>query len=452
MTKTVAVRGPDPRMVLGALVAAAAVSQWGIGVVNAGNDDAVLFGNQAIMSGGALTATVDDGSATWFNVAGLASVARDSVDVSGSLYQLRIGQTGGLLRSAAGQTTDANFVDFAVVPNALTTVRRLERNVVFGLGVFAPALSSHSDRLRLEENSGGGTSDWRLSLQDDVQSYLGSLALGFRIAPNLRFGAAIYGRYDRAGGYLEFLGAAEDEAMTTTFGIALANHFDTQRVSLALGAGIQWEPVPGLSIGVALQTPYVSLGSLAAELDASLIADPDAIVFEPDSAADASLRPEISLGAPARLRIGFALRGRRFVVALDADVQHALNNGVGVDRGWIAGARIGIRGKLDESISLGGGLFSDLSAARGAYEFGRTRAHYLGGSFGLELRSRHGLGVGESAGSIVFVQTFGVRYAYGLGRIGGLRFDLANDEAIESIAVRTSIHEVGLHVGSGVYF
>jgi hypothetical protein len=61
---------------------------------------------------------------------------------------------------------------------------------------------------------------------------------------------------------------------------------------------------------------------------------------------------------------------------------------------------------------------------------------------------------GEQAPTIVFSQTFALRYALGIGTIGGLRFDttrMAGDE-VSIQGTRTTVHELALHVGSGLDF
>jgi hypothetical protein len=61
---------------------------------------------------------------------------------------------------------------------------------------------------------------------------------------------------------------------------------------------------------------------------------------------------------------------------------------------------------------------------------------------------------GEQAPTIVFSQTFALRYALGIGTIGGLRFDTTQPGATDvSInATRTTVHELALYVGSGLDF
>src|SRR5512139_2442862 len=56
----------------------------------AGNDNEFIVGNRAAMLGGTGLATVDDGSATWYNPAGLVHAQSTHVDVSASVYALRL--------------------------------------------------------------------------------------------------------------------------------------------------------------------------------------------------------------------------------------------------------------------------------------------------------------------------------------------------------------------------
>lgn len=418
---------------------------------HAGNDDALLLGNAAILSGGALTASVSDGSATWYNPAGLALVTRDSVDVSGSAYQLQFGSTPVLLESATGVSTPGNYTDFVVVPSALTMARRLAPDLVLGIGIFVPIMRAHDEQLALTENLPDGRADWSLVLRDNRQVYAVHLSLGVAITPTLRVGIGLFGNYDQDISSIHLFGIVTDPGGMITEGLAVSAYRWHRTLSLGLAAGVQWEPVPGLTLGVAIQSPQFSLGTLYTNAIGSLAASSSGIAGAPTIEGD--LVPSFEIAAPARLRFGAALALGPALVSLDGDIQHELTNpAVGVDRRTTFGVRVGARVRIDESISLGGGLFSDFSADRGPYVYGRTRAQYLGASIGLEIRSRHRLGEGESAGTIDFIQTFGVRYAYGEGRIGALRFDLRGETGLSVIASPTSIHETALHIGSGVYF
>lgn len=418
----------------------------------AGNDDAVLLGNAAILSGGALTASVSDGSATWYNPAGLASVTRDSVDVSASAYSLQFGSTPALLLSATGARTPGDYVDFVVVPSALTMARRLAPDLVLGIGIYVPTMRAHDEQVQLDESLPDGTANWDLVLRDNRQVYAVNLCLGVALSPTLRVGFGLFGNYDQDIASVHLFGTITDPDGTLSQGLALSAYRWFRTLALGLSVGLQWTPVRGLSFGVSVASPSFSLGTLYTNATGTLAVGPSGIFAEP--VIEGGLRPSFEIASPARVRFGVALTLGPALLSFDGDVQHDLSNpAVGVDRRTIGGVRIGARVRVDDTVTLGGGVFSDFSAARGPYDYARTRANFLGASLGLELRSRHRLGEGESAPSIEFIQTFGVRYAYGEGRIGALRFDLYDaDQGVAVVGSPTSVHETALHIGSGVYF
>jgi long-subunit fatty acid transport protein len=103
----------------------------------AGNDDEVLLGNDAALTSGAVTATTADGSAVWYNPAGIARADVSTLDVSGSAFVLRSYDIPELLASDGGEASDGSFVEFVTVPSALTFVRPVADDLHVGLGVFA---------------------------------------------------------------------------------------------------------------------------------------------------------------------------------------------------------------------------------------------------------------------------------------------------------------------------
>lgn len=100
----------------------------------AGNDDELLAGNQAAMMGGAVSAFVRDSSAIWYDPAGLGGIARDQVDVSGTVYTLRFYRVPGFIESTSGASDDAHVGEFVSIPTQIAYVRALPPGLVLGLG------------------------------------------------------------------------------------------------------------------------------------------------------------------------------------------------------------------------------------------------------------------------------------------------------------------------------
>ncbi len=419
----------------------------------AGNDDGVLLGNEAAMTGGAVTAVVNDGSAAWYNPAGIAAVQRDTLDLSGSATMLRIADTPALLQSSRGLRASGGYYELLGIPSAVTMVRRLESNLALGLGIFVPQLTSHTDRVSLEEPSADSIARFQLTQQESNQEYYGSVSLGISLASNLRLGFALFGTYRQFALTTQFFGGSERMGESiAAFGVAGLTSI--QSVSLELGVGLQWELAPGWNIGISARSPGLLLGSLFRSTNTSFASSSHGLEFIPTD--DGGLEPRADIVAPARFRFGLARRFAEGWIGVDTDFQHELSRPeIGIERRWTGGVRIGGRYEVNPQISIGAGLFTDLDATRHIVGLGETRLDFFGGTLGLELRNPHLLAGSESASDIVFVNTFALRYAAGTGLIGGLRFDTTHSErvgTVEVIPVATTVHEISLHLGSALHF
>jgi hypothetical protein len=415
--------------------------------VRAGNEEGVLIGNEAAISGGAVTAIVEDGSAGWYNPAGVAQVTRNQVDVSGSATQLRLASTPQLLQSASGRSVDGGYYELNGIPSSVTIARRLEPALVLSLGVFVPSLVGHTDRVRLSERDAlGNATEWQLVQQENTQSYYAGLTLGVVMAPNFRVGFTIYGLYRQTTIVSQFFGGSNG-----LFINGVSSLLNRQSAGVEIGGGFQWEIIPGLHLGFAVRSPALQLGSLYRNTETLLSAGSGGINFEPTDSS--GLTPRAEVVTPTRFRLGLAWRFDKGWVGIDGDLSHELIlPEFGIDRPWVANVRVGGRYNIDPNIALGGGLFTDLSSVRAVRTYGETSVDYYGFAFGVELQTPHVLGPGEQAESLVFSQTFAFRYAYGQGTIGGLRFDTSRPQAEEVIDTQTSVHELSIYLGSALYF
>ncbi len=418
----------------------------------AGNDDGVLVGNDAAMSGGAVGALTDDGSATWYNPAGVAAVDRDSLDVSGSASMLRLASAGDLLSSATGRGADGGYYELLGIPSEVTLVRRLDPRTNLGLGVFVPQVTNHTDRVTLRDPLGDSVANWQLTQQESSSTYHAGITLAATVTPTLRLGATVFGTYRSFALTNQFFGGIDSGSGTdSVFGTASLT--SSQSVSLEVSAGLQWQPIEGLSLGVTVRSPGVVVGSAYHVTGSALAAGPGGISFAPTE--DSGLSPNFDVITPTRFRLAIAHTWERGWISLDVDAQHALDSpALGVRREWIGGVRVGARVQVDPTLALGTGLFTDLDPTRAIDAYGATRIDFFGGTLGMEFRTPHRLGEGESAPDLVFVNTVAARYALGTGQIGGLRFDAAapmgGSTSVQPVA--TTVHELSLHLGSALFF
>lgn len=459
-------------LAIGAAIAICATPSHG----RAGNDDGVILGNEAAMTAAAGEAVVEDGSAIWYNPAGLGNIDRGSIDLSGSAMMLRFAETPGLVQGPR-ISADGSYYEFLGIPSATTAVRQIGEGASLGLGVFVPSLASHTDRINLEDVGPNDTVRLQWMQQESSQTYFGGLAFGFRVSSNLRFGFVLFGSYEEFGLTTQLAFGREDRLGVTDFAMTQGALTSTQAISVDLGFGFQWELSPDVHLGIAMRSPGVLVGSQLRNTSNALVLcsetamtcpavgttpegttvaqiGSDSIRYPFDASESSELEPRFDLYRPARLRVSLAHTWDGGWIGIAADGQHALRiPTLGVDRDWVGNIRIGARGRIDDNISLGIGGFTDFDPTRSIRKYGDTRIDFFGGTLGFEVRNPHELGANESTSDLVFISTFALRYAVGVGQIGGPGY---NDETpspwAQTVPVDTTIHEVSLHVGSALYF
>jgi hypothetical protein len=433
---------------------AALVLAVGAPRAHAGNGDGVLLGNEAAMTGGAVRATVRDGSAVWYNPAGLASIDRDAVDVSGNAVQARIAEEPGLISSTTGERNDGGYLEVVSIPSAATLSRRIERDVTLALGIFAPRYEAHETRTGLDAQSGAASARWTLSSAQTRQTYHAGGALGLRISDQLRLGISLFGVYRDSYDSFQTAGVFElptgDTHLLARGGIRRIRSFGAE-----LGLGIQWEPHPGVVIALTGRSPGLELATqirvTTTDVDATLRGDElDELSFLPVDRE--SLAPGLAVLTPGHIAFALAHRFDRGWVALELDVQPPFDIEGVLERRLVYNVRVGGRYEVDDRIGIGFGAFTDHSEGLPIDQLGQTRVDFYGLAAGLEYRTPHRLGPEEGSRTLVFSTTFAVRYAFGVGEVAGLRFDPTRGTEPDTVALRTTIHEASLHIGSALYF
>ncbi|MCZ7679942.1 MAG: hypothetical protein M5U28_14745 [Sandaracinaceae bacterium] len=201
---------------------------------------------------------------------------------------------------------------------------------------------------------------------------------------------------------------------------------------------------PGLELATQIR-------STTTEVEAT-ISDtvPDVLDFIPEDRE--AIAPGLAVLTPGRFALALAHRFERGWVAAELDVQPPLELDPVVRRRLVWNVRVGCQYRIDDQVRIGFGAFTDHSEGQPIEELGQTRVDFYGVTSGFEFRTPHALGAAEQGRSLVFATTFAVRYAYGAGEVGGLRFDPTRGTHRDTVSVATNIHEVSLHIGSALYF
>ena len=421
----------------------------------AGNDDEVTIGNQAAMAAGAVTATGSDGASAWYNPAGIAAVSENTVDVSGSAFAIRHYRMPGFLSASTGEWENANTTELVSIPSAISLVRRVSDRVNVGLGVFVPRTSDIRVRELLFTDT--PASAWILDLAAASQSYHAGATIGVRAHDTVRIGVTLGGIYNTQSARAEFYGGViAPDGTTGVFGGTVDISAWTVGVEAALG--LQWDPTDALSLGVSVRSPsldiYSSVTTNLVETFAVAggMTSPD-IRLVPTTVEESGV--DFASLSPPRIRASIAWRSPRGWLALDGDVQPGWTDETfGVDREPVVNVRVGGIFRVAEGLSLGAGFFTDRASDPDPVDIADTRADFYGGTLGVTFDNVHALAEEEEADRIVFSSTVAIRYAYGSGEAGDLyvNYDPGATDVVEPWIGDLEVHEVGLHIGSALYF
>ena len=138
------------------------------------------------MTGGAITATITAGAAGFYNPAGVAGGASNSVDVGANAYGLRLYQVDQLVVGPMGEHQGERVIDWVIAPTLLSYVRKLSRRWNAAFGLFVPKTSDFALQTRLDTVEGGR---WLVTRAERHNEYYAGGTAALRVAPALRLWA-----------------------------------------------------------------------------------------------------------------------------------------------------------------------------------------------------------------------------------------------------------------------
>lgn len=435
---------------------------------SAGNRQPFFLGNDAAMTGGALTAVTDDAAAAWYNPAGLGAIGRAKIDVSASAFVLRVRTLPGVLKTdlpSSVESADLSSTKLLSVPSALVYARNVGGGVTLAFGVFVPYQEAADARttLRTEDVTRVGepfTYDQHLDFSMKSSEYHLGFAAGWQVAPTLRLGASLVGIYASLSQSVRFwvdLEAPGKDASARA--VALREQGDD--VSGLGGYGVvslQWELAPGWLLGAVVRTPGLMFKRWADQTTLSLSAatgtdQPPSAALDYDEQEPSDSDVHMVTPLSMTLALGYRTKGGWFGV--EGDVELPLENvDLGIDTRLLWNLRVGGRFQLTDHVHAGLGVFTDRSNAPEPEDLAATHVDFYGLTLGVELRSPHALQDKPDPEALVFSTTIALRYAYGVGRSGGVMFKPLADpsENIESFTTDVHFNELALHIGSTLYF
>ncbi len=437
----------------------------------AGNDDEMLLGNDAAMTGGAVTAMASDGAAIWYNPAGLMNADEDTVDLTGTLYTMRLYHIESLLASSGGQSDDGEVTEAMAVPTTISYIRPVNEHWRIALGVFNTQKTDASLQSTLDfATMSGEQTNWALGLGIYDSQYNGGASVAWEPHPRVRLGATMFVVYDSDFNSLTYSGGLYDPSITDpTLSNSTAFYQGSEIISLRRwafrwNAGIQVDLSEHWILGATVFTPaYVfKLDAVVTGAVSYHIPDPmggaPITGFHPGNADETALGWEPLL--PLRARAGLAYHDSWGWVSADFDFQPRLENpALRVDREAVWNLRVGGEAKLSDTWVLGLGFFTDRSASptlpSAPLAFQSARQQFYGGTVGVRFDTRYKLDENEDEDRVNFSTTLAFRYAHGKGHATGIFVDeqLAGSPDVVSFVRRPyTANELGIHLGGAVLF
>jgi hypothetical protein len=407
---------------------------------HAGNYEGILVGSQAALTGGAVTATVGDGSAAWYNPAGLARIDKQSFNVNASVYGIGLFSADQFATIDGEPSQEAQTTDWQLIPSVLSYARALSPTLVAAFSIIIPRTTDYDLRTSVQTQDG---SRWSLGIDTLANEYDYIVSLGWRLTRDLRLGASLHGIYLSTEHVMQ-LARGQPGVDGTPFA-TFSNHTKFGDYGLRLGLGLQWTVSPRFDLGLSLQTPTLTgFRSTFKTSTQSAVHEGSASEFDLDEEDDTKSVWELS--TPLVVRLGAAYKLGRVQVLADGSLYTPLNSSErALDRKLTGNARLGCLVEASELFAFGVGAFTDLNGSRAG-----ATLDYVGVSGGVQLAKRYPLA--EGGRTIVVVTTLSGRYAYGWGHANGVAFEGESPSAYTLTSVPMTAHELALNLASGVSF
>lgn len=434
--------------------------------VGAQDRDVPVLGGEAAISAGAVAASGRSAAMAWYNPAALGANQRTRLEASGQAFVVRLRRIPGGLTTQlpdASRSTAIRSRELMVVPSATVFARGITKSATGALALFVTSF----DDLAIDVRSGGRTDASEYAQQIKVtqqrRRYNFGPSFGFAITSRLRLGLGGFVVYDRS------VLSSRAWARANTLGDGPRSEqfiqADVQEAVRSWGAqfviGVQWDPLDFLHLALVVRSPRVWFFQRTDRSAVSTIGgtNPQSGVF-----AQTRFLPELDTGVsrpndPFQVTAAMAWSWGRSWVAIEGDLAPPRGGGNDEGRRMVLNARLGVRGRITRHVLLGGGVYTDRSPLVVADDFLDFDVDTYGVTFGGELRRPVRLGANERARRLVFRTAVALRYALSVGRAGRMQIDLSElgtlDREVLVTAgdpVAVTLHDLGLHIGSGLEF
>jgi hypothetical protein len=214
------------------------------------NQDRVLVGEVEALEGGAYVARAKGAASNWYNPAGLALTPTTTFSLSSGGWEYQLLSASQFVTSDVSQSIGSrpSFAGF-VFAKPLVNWEDLRLGLsVTNFASLRPNLDATASR-----QVAAGMEDVGYATQSQLSEYRVAVGAGYRISDTFRVGGSLNVNYL----YMQRNETVSDrltgEASTA---LSLQTQVLSGRgVNLGISAGAQWDPLPGLSLGLLVVTP-----------------------------------------------------------------------------------------------------------------------------------------------------------------------------------------------------
>lgn len=424
---------------------------------HAQNIDRFYLSGDAALQGGAITADSRGGGGIWYNPAALAKLPHLRLDASMSAYALGFGGESDLDgASDQAKVTRLTSLDLRGVPAGMSITHNAGRFGI-GFGLFVPTQTSSYLRTHIQDPKTAGSApvDFGVDVTSTELEYFGGPSLGVALSSRVDFGVSLLVHY-RSELEVAAVGFALGEPTTPDATILTHTTRDWVQVGLEPVVGTQMRLTPNLRLGITLRFPSFRLYQVLQTLELGATSVAGSSTYESRYADGTGFGA--TMVKPPRIHFGLSHDDGPNRIALELSYQFPFwNPEVQQDLRPLPNARLGGRRRISDTLAIGGGIFTNLSARRAPKEFGEKQINYYGFTVAAdmgtpyEIRKRDGRML-TPYGRLNFGATLALTYSIGLGNIMRAQVGLS-DGAGEPLRVALSsviAHEIMLSLGSSL--
>jgi long-subunit fatty acid transport protein len=399
-------------------------------VMAAASDQPYPVGELSSTMGGAAVATVHDGSATWYNPAGLGRVTEEGISATLNVYGIQSERTKGFVdgHDLTGWST-------TIFPGSIGYVKPLGVfgdgfHHAVGLALVVPDFARHN--AALDEK----VQEYEYHIRERLLEQTLWIVPGWGVcfSPRLCAGVSLQvGYWSSTGSYSEF--EQSTVAATTTTGDSAVEQDDFSAVQAGMSVGVQYQATDSTWIGFSIRSPVRTIwgGGSVLYMDAN---DPSAPAGSVRRANDNQIKIDERL--PLNMRLGVGLDLLDWLLAADVSLslpqstyqsvraQDGSTNliardtagtqvgdpipiGVPQGRSTVVNLSVGARYRFSAKTTFQAGFFTDFSGQPDALiDELHPHVNLYGLTAGVSLKGT------SSTTTIGLIATFGTGRSYGI--------------------------------------